>query len=123
MTQNKMNLAVGLFMVSIFLLLSIFIYIVLKEKGTFDTRQTYRFTTQSADYFHVGMPLKFSGFKIGEIDAISLKEDGSVNMNFSVKRENTKWLNEGSMLMLMKPLIGSAHIELFASLDTPPLKI
>jgi len=122
MVHNKMKLLVGLFMIFIFLTLSAFIYFVLKEKGAFDKRHTYYFTTTSADYFHVGMPLKFSGFKIGEIDDISLKDDGTVNMSFSVKKENRKWMSQGSILMIIKPLIGASHIELFTSLGSEPLQ-
>lgn len=117
-----MNFTVGLFMLSLLLLLLAFIFFLLEEKGTFEKRYNYHFTTQSAESFSVGMPLKFSGFKIGVIDDISLLEDGSVLITFSVRKTNAKWLSQGSVLLLIKPLLGAAHINLYSALDSPPLQ-
>ena len=121
MQYKKMKLAVGVFIITLLLVLLSSIFFLLKEKGVFDTRFTYHFTTDSAAYFSVGMPLKFSGFNIGVIDKISLKDDGSVYMNFSVSQKNRRWLTQGSILMIIKPLLGSPHIELYTSADSPLL--
>lgn len=122
MNYDKVKFSVGLFIISIFLVIFVILFLFFKEKGTFETRHTYNFTTDTAEYFTVGMPLKYSGFKIGTIDDISLKDDGSVFMTFSIAKSNKKWMNEGSVLMIIKPLFGSPHIELFSSIGTPPLK-
>ena len=106
----------------LFVLLFGVVYFILKDKGVFEDRYTYHFTAYSAEYFDIGMPLKFSGFNIGVIDDISLKDDGSVYVSFSVNKSNRKWVSEGSVLMSIIPLIGQAHIELYTSLGTPPLK-
>jgi ABC-type transporter Mla subunit MlaD len=121
MKYNKMKVIVGVFVITLVLSLVGFLIFFLKEKGVFDKRYTYNFTTSSAEYFHVGMPLRFSGFNIGVIDDISLKDDGSVYMEFSVSQENKKWVSIGSVLMIIKPLIGTAYIELYTSLGSPPL--
>ena len=122
MRYDKIKLSVGLFVISIFLSLFLFLFLFFKEKGTFEKRYSYNFSTNSAEYFSVGMPLKYSGFKVGVIDTIALKDDGSVFMTFSIAQSNKKWMNEGSVLMIIKPLLGSPHIELYSSLGTPPLK-
>ena len=111
-----MKLAVGLFVITLSIVLSTLLYLLLQEKGTFDKRYTYYFNTPSANSFTVGMPLKFSGFEIGVIDKISLRDDGSVHMAFSVTQENQKWINESTILTIKKPLIGSAHIEVSSGL-------
>ena len=122
MKYNKMKIIVGLFVITLLLSLSGFLIFFLKEKGVFDKRYTYNFTTTSAEYFHVGMPLRFSGFNIGVIDDISLKDDGSVYMEFSVSQDNRRWVSIGSVLMIIKPLIGTAYIELYTSLGSPLLE-
>ncbi len=122
MKYNKMKFSVGLFVITLFVLLFGVVYFILKDKGVFEDRYTYHFTAYSAEYFDIGMPLKFSGFNIGVIDDISLKDDGSVYVSFSVNKSNRKWVSEGSVLMSIIPLIGQAHIELYTSLGTPPLK-
>ena len=122
MQENRMRLTVGIFIISIFFIFFGFIYLVLKEKGTFEKHYSYHFTTNSAEYFSVGTPVKFSGFKIGMIEDISLRDDGLVDMSFSVTKENKKWISEGSVLLIIKPLLGAPHIELYTSLDSPPLE-
>lgn len=122
MQYNKMNFSVGLFMLSLLLVLLTFTFFLLEEKGTFEKRNSYHFSTQSAESFSVGMPLKFSGFNVGVIDKIVLKEDGSVFMTFSIRKEYTKWITQGSVLMLIKPLLGLPQINLYTALDTSLLK-
>jgi len=118
-----MKIAVGIFIIIFFITSTAFLFFILKEKGTFDTRYSYNFTTNSASSFTVGMPLKFSGFKIGVIDKISLNNDGTVSMKFSVNEDNRKWISEDSVLLVRKPLIGSAHIELYPVLGNTPLEV
>ncbi len=121
MPYSKMKFAVGLFVVILFLAIVSFFYLVLQEKGTFNQRYDYHFTTSSANSFSVGMPLKFSGFNVGVIDTIALSDNGSVKMTFSVSEENTKWISEDCYLLLKKPLIGSPHIEIHATIGKKPL--
>ena len=122
MKYNKIKFAVGLFTITLFILLFTSLFFILKNKGTFEDRYNYHFTAYSAEYFNVGMPLKFSGFDIGAIDNIVLNDDGSVYITFSVTKSNAKWVSKGSVLMSTVPLIGQAYIELYTSLGTPPLK-
>ena len=122
MQYNKMKLSVGIFIIILFITVSSVLYFLLKEKGTFDKRYTYHFQTTSAASYKIGMPLKFSGFKIGVIDKIELKNDGNVFMTFSVNTKNRKWIAKESILMLRKPLIGSTYIEVISSIDNKVLK-
>jgi len=117
-----MKFAVGIFIITLFVSVGMFIYFLLEEKGTFDKRYSFSFNTKSASFFSIGMPLKFSGFAIGVIDDIALKDDGTVNMTFSVTQENRKWISQGSTLIIKKPLIGSPHIEIHSIPGNKPLK-
>lgn len=117
-----MKLAVGIFVITLFASIILFLYMLLKEKGSFDERSSYHFRAYTASTFYIGMPLKFSGFNIGTIDEIELLDDGSVNINFSVNEKNKKWMTKESILFLRKPLIGAPHIELFTALGNPILE-
>lgn len=122
MQYSKIKLAVGIFVITLFITISTFLYLLLEDKGTFNKRYNYHFTTESASFFSVGMPLKFSGFDIGVIDNISLNDDGTVYMTFSVDENNRRWITDGSVLMIIKPLIGSAHIEVYSAIDNEVLE-
>jgi ABC-type transporter Mla subunit MlaD len=118
-----MKLAVGVFVITLFITIITILYLLLDNKGTFDKRYNYHFTTDSADFFTLGMPLKFSGFNIGVIDDIALKDDGTVYMTFSVDEKNRKWITNGTVLMIIKPLIGSAHIVVYSAVDNKILEV
>ena len=122
MQYSKMKLAVGIFVLILFMTVTTLLYLVLEDKGTFNKRYNYHFTTDSAAFFSVGMPLEFSGFDIGVIDDIALKDDGTVYMTFSVDERNRRWITEGSVLMTIKPLIGSTHIVVYSAIDNEILK-
>lgn len=115
MQYNRMKLTVGIFVITLFIAITGFSYLILKEKGAFENRYSFYFNTQSASSFSVGMPLRFAGFRIGVIDTIALNDDGSVKVTFSVNEENRKWISEHSMLLLQRPLIGSPHIEVYST--------
>jgi ABC-type transporter Mla subunit MlaD len=118
-----MKLIVGFFVSFMFIGILVVFYLVIENKGTFYKRYKYHFSTDSAAFFNVGMPLKLSGFKIGVVDKITLRDDASVYMTFSVDEENRKWITEGSVLMIIKPLIGSPYIIVYSSLDSKLLDV
>ncbi|MBU0631014.1 hypothetical protein KKA17_00040 [bacterium] len=122
MPYSRMKLAVGIFVIVLITVITIFFYLILKEKGAFEKRYNYNFYAASAAPFKVGMPIQYSGFDIGTIDDIKLTDDGNVHLIFSVSKENTKWVSEHSLLLLVKPLIGSPHIEVLSTVGNTPLK-
>ncbi|WP_345993198.1 hypothetical protein [Sulfurimonas sp. HSL-1716] len=122
MPYSRMKLAVGVFVIVLTSVLTIFFYLILKEKGAFEKRYSYNFYAASAAPFKVGMPLSYSGFDIGTIDDIRLTDDGNVHLVFSVSKENSKWVCKYSVLLLVKPLIGSPHIEILTTVGNTPLK-
>jgi ABC-type transporter Mla subunit MlaD len=117
-----MKIVVGVFIIASIIAMFSFLYLLAEHKGTFNDRYTYKFKTITAENFSVGMPLKFSGFRVGVIELIKLRDDGSVEMEFSVPQENKKWITKGSVLMLKKPLIGSSHIDLYSAFGSEELK-
>jgi len=121
MQYDKIKIAVGIFVLLLLTIIFATVFFILKEKGTFQKRYSYNFYTKSAASFNVGMPLKFSGFKIGVIDNIALENNGEVHMVFSVSEENRKWIAKGTTLTIKKPLIGSAHIEVHSIVGNEPL--
>lgn len=122
MQYDKIKLIVGSFVTLMFIVLVAFFYFFIKEKGLFDAQYRYYFNVQSAEALSVGMPLKFSGFAMGRVDAISLKDDGSVEIVVLVNEENRKWIREDTLLTIKKPLIGAPYIGVDSKLYKPLLK-
>lgn len=122
MPYRYMKLYVGIFVLFFTLLFAGMVYLILDKKGVFEEKYTFHVYTESADAFHVGMPLLYSGFEIGQISDIELTENGKVHLMFEVKQSNHKWICEDTLLMLEKPLIGSTKIDVMSSLEYPLLK-
>lgn len=122
MAYNKLKVRVGIFVFILLLNFIAAIVYILVEKGIFEKRYSYNFTSYSAEPFIVGMPIKVSGFKIGRLDTIELQDNGAVNLSFSVDEENRKWLCDGSILMVKKPLLGSSYITLLSAIGNPILE-
>lgn len=119
--MRHINLAVGLFVVTVLATIITSVGYLLKAKGAFDEHYPYDFYTESAQSFEVGMPILFSGFQVGVIDKIALTDKGKVHIDFSVNEKNRRWLTQNSTLTLKKPLIGSPYIELHAQMGAPLL--
>lgn len=122
MTYNNIKFKVGFFVLFLIFNLSAIVYFILVKQGTFDKRYNYTFITFSAHSLSVGLPIKVSGFAIGRVDEIELLDNGNVKFTFSVDKENQKWVCEESLLMISKPLLGSAQIILYSAIGNPILK-
>jgi phospholipid/cholesterol/gamma-HCH transport system substrate-binding protein len=108
--QNKNAFRVGLFVVitSLFIL-SVLGYMIYK-KGVFEKVYTYTFSSKSGDGLTTGMPVVFSGFVIGKVDAVELNEEGVVIIKVKVPKRHVKWIRSDSLFALDKPLIGAPRI-------------
>jgi len=113
---------VGLFIILISLLIVSFIGYVAYKKGFFAKEHTYILSSKSGENLTEGMPVVFSGFKIGRVDSLELNSDGIVIIRIKVPDQHIKWIRTGSIFILEKPLIGSARINIAtANFDSPPL--
>lgn len=121
MQYRRIKFSVGLFVLIFTLLLILFSFLLLEQKGVFEKKERYNFDVESARPLSVGMPLQVSGFDIGMIEKIKLKDNGKVNVVFSVSRKNQKWINKDTYLMIKKPLIGSPYIEVHSHYGLTPL--
>lgn len=121
MPQN-IQFKVGLFIVITSLLIISFISYVAYKKGFFAKEHTYTLSSKSGENLTEGMPVVFSGFKIGRVDSMELNSDGLVIIKIKVPDQHIKWIRAESIFILEKPLIGSARIYIAtANLNSPPL--
>jgi phospholipid/cholesterol/gamma-HCH transport system substrate-binding protein len=98
---------VGLFIVlTVLLILSGLGYTAYK-KGIFQPENTYTLSSRTGDGLSVGMPLYFSGFKIGKVVELELSDKGMVMIKITVPTQHAKWIRSDSKFVLEKPLIGS----------------
>jgi len=83
---------------------------------------TFTLSSRSGDGFTEGMPVDFSGFNIGKVQALELNDKGIVLIKIKIPDRHVKWVRSDSTFILYRPLIGVARIVVTTSdLSSPPL--
>ncbi|MDO8720950.1 MAG: MlaD family protein [Syntrophales bacterium] len=109
MTQ-KIELKVWLFLIISTMLIAASIGYVAYKKGFFAKVYTFTLSSKSGEDLTEGMPVIFSGFKIGTVHSLELSDDGSVIIKIKIPERHVKWIRMDSTFIVNKPLIGSARI-------------
>ena len=108
--MQKIELKVGLFLILASVMIAASIGYVAYKKGFFANIHTFTLAAKSGEDLTEGMPVVFSGFKIGTVHALELSNDGSVLIKIKIPERHIKWLRTDSQFIVNKPLIGSARI-------------
>jgi phospholipid/cholesterol/gamma-HCH transport system substrate-binding protein len=106
----KTEFKVGLFIILTVMLVLTGLGFVAYKKGLFQAEQTLTLSSRTGDGLTVGMPLNFSGFKIGKIYDLELNAQGIVLIKIRVPSQHFKWLRSDSKFILERPLIGSTKL-------------
>jgi len=121
MTVSR-ELKVGLFIVCTAVLLAAALLYLAVGKGVFEKMHTFTLSSRSGDGFTEGMPVDFSGFNIGKVQALELNDKGIVLIKIKIPDRHVKWVRSDSTFILYRPLIGVARIVVTTSdLSSPPL--
>jgi phospholipid/cholesterol/gamma-HCH transport system substrate-binding protein len=107
---QKVELKVGLFLVVTSIIIGSALGYVAYKKGFFAKIPAFTLAAKSGEDLTEGMPVVFSGFKIGTVETLELSADGSVLIKIKVPEQHVKWLKQDSTFIVNKPLIGSPRI-------------
>ena len=119
---RNIQFKVGFFIVSTTLLIVSSLGYVAYKKGFFAQEHVFTLSSRSGENLTEGMPVLFSGFKIGRVHSLELNDEGIVMISIKVPDRHVKWLRADSIFTLEKPLIGSARINVTtANLNAAPL--
>ncbi|MEW5908769.1 MAG: MlaD family protein [Thermodesulfobacteriota bacterium] len=100
-----------------------FLIYVLFTHGVFEQSGTVVLVSSDAEGINVGMPVTFSGFPVAKVSRIRLSENGEAHIEIRVPEKNGRWLREGSLFILEKPLVGAAKIKVFTgNFENPKLQ-
>jgi len=110
MKRLSVEWKVGLFLVvSTILVMGGITYLAYK-KGVFERGHTFTLFSRTGEGLSVGMPLNFSGFKIGKVTELELNPEGIVVVQINVPSRHLKWLRKDSEFFLERPILGSAKL-------------
>ncbi len=118
----RTEVKVGLFLIISGLLIVGSIAYVAYEKGFFAKTHIFTLASKSGEYLTEGMPVIFSGFKIGTVQALELSERGYVLIKINIPENHVKWIRSDSTFIVNKPLLGTPRIVVVTeNLESPIL--
>jgi len=88
------------------------------KKGAFTAKSPIYFVADSGQGLSEGMPVKYSGFKIGKLNTLTLDEHGQVQVEVGLESKYLKLLREDAVISLTKEgVIGDGVLELSRGTD------
>lgn len=119
---KNLQFRVGLLLGLALMIAAGFVIFVLYARGTFEASQQLTLVADNAEGVSVGMDLTFSGFPVGRVTRIRLRDDGRALIAVRVPREDARWLKTTTIFTLERGLVGGARIRAITSnLQDPPL--
>jgi ABC-type transporter Mla subunit MlaD len=117
-----MEFRVGLFLlVVIVALVSLVIYIGIK-KDLFAERVTYYVISTTGENIERGIPVRLSGFKIGNVEKVYLDNVGYIKVELEILSKYQKWFRQDSKFILdQEGIIGNPYFKLIPGTDESPL--
>ena len=107
---KKTEFKVGLFIVITSALIIAAVGYLAYSKGFFTREYIYTLSSKTGEDISEGMPVLFSGFKIGRVETVELNDQGLLLIKIRVPEQHTKWIRSSSTFSLYKPLIGSSRL-------------
>ncbi|MCX7981736.1 MAG: MlaD family protein [Syntrophales bacterium] len=121
MKRLSVEWKVGLFLLFSLLVIASALAYLAHKKGMFERGYNFTLLSRTGDGLTVGMPLHFSGFKIGKVTEMELNPDGLVVVKINVPTRHLKWLRKESRFLLERPIIGSTKLTVITQDMTSPL--
>ena len=104
---------VGLFvLVAVAVAVGVIVFVA-GERGLLVPKTRLSFTAESGKDLREGMAVKFSGFRIGKVEKLTLSGWAEVNVIMSIDRRYMKWIRSDSKALLVQEgLLGEPIIEI-----------
>ena len=107
---KKTEFKVGLFIVITSVLIIAAVGYLAYSKGFFTREYIFTLSSKTGEDISEGMPVLFSGYKIGRVETVELDDQGILLIRIRVPEQHTKWIRSNSTFSLYKPLIGSSRL-------------
>ncbi len=119
---RTMEFRVGLFLLSIIvMMISLIVYIGIK-KNLFAQRVTYYVVSTTGENIERGIPVRLSGFKIGNVEEVYLDNVGHIKIELEILATYQKWFRQDSKIILdQEGIIGNPYFKLIPGSDDSPL--
>ncbi len=91
------------------------------KKGIFTAKSPVYFVADSGQDLSEGMPVKFSGFKIGKLNSLALDDQGRVQVEVGIESKYLKLIRQDAVMTLKKEgVIGDGILEISRGTEGKP---
>jgi phospholipid/cholesterol/gamma-HCH transport system substrate-binding protein len=91
------------------------------KKGVFTAMSPVYFVADSGQDLSIGMPVKFSGFKIGKLNTLTLDEQGHVQVEVDIESKYLVLIRQDAVMTLKKEgVIGDGILEISGGTESKP---
>ena len=118
---KNLEFKVGLLLALTLTLAVGFMAYTLYARGVFERTQKLTLVADNAEGVSIGMPISFSGFPIGQVERMSLTDQGKVRIEMAIPVKDAKWLRQTSVFTLEKSIVGAAKIRAISTNLNDPL--
>ncbi|HVO65907.1 MAG TPA: MlaD family protein [Syntrophales bacterium] len=108
--SKKFEFKVGLFVVVTSILIIACVIYLAYSKGFFTREYIYTLSSKTGEDLTEGMPVLFSGYKIGRVETLELNDQGILLIKIRIPEQHAKWIRSDSTFSFYKPLIGSSRL-------------
>lgn len=122
LNQRTLELKVGFFVLAILVAVAILIVYIGIRKDLFAERIQYTVVSQTGERIEPGMPVRLSGFNVGQVTEVSLDRVDQVRMTIRVLQRYQQWFTEDARIILeQEGFIGNSFLKLMPGTETSPV--
>ncbi|MFP4070899.1 MAG: MlaD family protein [Desulfovibrionales bacterium] len=112
-TYRDMEFKVGAFILLTLIIAVFLIFYLGYKKELFAEKVRYFVISKSGESIERGIPVRLSGFKIGQVSDVELESAGNIKIEINILKKHMHWFRLGSRLSVDREgLIGNAFLKL-----------
>ncbi|MDD4648477.1 MAG: MlaD family protein [Desulfoplanes sp.] len=119
---KTMEFRVGIFLITVLVaILAIIVYVGI-QNDLFADKVTYYVSSNTGENIERGIPVRVSGFKIGNVQKVYLDNVGNIKVELEILERYQKWIRKDSKIILdQEGIIGNSYFKLIPGSDTSPM--
>jgi phospholipid/cholesterol/gamma-HCH transport system substrate-binding protein len=122
LNQRTLEIKVGLFLLTLLLGLVFLVAYIGIKKDLFAERIQYTVVSQTGDKIEPGMPVRLSGFTIGQATEVALDRVDRVRITIRVLKRYHQWFTEDARIILeQEGIIGNSFLKLMPGEEDSPV--
>ncbi|WP_045220852.1 MlaD family protein [Desulfonatronum thioautotrophicum] len=122
LNQRTLELKVGLFVLTVLAGVAFLIVYIGIQKDLFAERISYTVVSQTGERIEPGMPVRLSGFNIGQVTDVSLDRVDQVRMTIRILKRYQQWFTADTRIILeQEGFIGRSFLKLMPGTEAAPI--